>query len=148
MLGIVASVAPDIDLLWFYFVDARRHVHHAYWTHLPAFWLGVFAVVTAGLWLARATHREWLAFAIVAVNIMVHLALDSIAGGVEWLWPWRSSEFVLVHVPDSYSPWYFNFFLHWTFALELLLVGLAIFVYFAERGRQREDHGFRRPRSK
>tara|TARA_R110000868_G_scaffold10226_12_gene50135 strand:+ start:655 stop:852 length:198 start_codon:yes stop_codon:yes gene_type:complete len=35
--GLVASVLPDADLLWFYLFDNRQHVHHAYITHTPAF---------------------------------------------------------------------------------------------------------------
>ena len=84
-LGLAASVAPDIDLFWFYLVDARRDVHHAYWPHLPAFWLGVFGVVAMGLALCSASRWSWVALGIIAANVALHLVLDTIAGGVEWL---------------------------------------------------------------
>ncbi len=37
--GLLASVLPDFDLLYFYLIDNRQTLHHLYWPHLPAFWL-------------------------------------------------------------------------------------------------------------
>ena len=133
LVGLAASVAPDLDLFWFYFVDRRRHVHHAYWTHLPAFWLAGIGMVAIVLAIVRASRAPWLALAIAGSNILLHLFLDTIAGGVEWLWPLRSTEYVFVRVPARFNPWYLNFLLHWTFGLELLLLLLAIRVWWVQR---------------
>ncbi|HEV3052353.1 MAG TPA: metal-dependent hydrolase [Longimicrobium sp.] len=127
-LGMAASVLPDLDLLWFYFVDQRRQVHHAYLPHLPLFWLAVFAAAALILRLRRAARSTWLATAVFAANILLHLVLDTIAGGIRWLWPFSHAELVMAHVPARHEPWVLNFVLHWTFALELAILAAALLV--------------------
>jgi inner membrane protein len=124
-LGILASLLPDLDLLYFYTVDNRQHLHHSYWTHIPAFWLVVFgSLVTAGLALrsAKTVHLSLL----TAVNVYAHLALDTVAGKIRWLYPFSSQDIVLVSVPATHGWWVLNFVLHWTFALEIALVLIAL----------------------
>lgn len=132
-LGMAASVLPDLDLLWFYFVDQRRNVHHAYLPHLPLFWLALFAAAALVLRLRGAGRTTWLAAMIVAANILLHLLLDTIAGGIRWLWPFSRAELVVVHVPARYDPWVLNFVLHWTFALELVILAAALVVGWRSR---------------
>lgn len=127
-LGMAASVLPDLDLLWFYFVDQRRQVHHAYLPHLPLFWLTVFAVLALVLRVRGAARSTWLATTIVAANILLHLVLDTTAGGIRWLWPFSHAELVMAHVPARHEPWVLNFILHWTFALELAILAAALLV--------------------
>ena len=127
-LGMAASVLPDLDLLWFYFVDQRRQVHHAYLPHLPLFWLAVFGAISIFLLLRRAGRGTWLATAVVAANILLHLVLDTVAGGIRWLWPFSRAEFLVAHVPARHEPWVLNFVLHWTFALELVILAAALLV--------------------
>lgn len=123
--GLFASVMPDLDLLWFYLVDERRQVHHAYLPHLPPAWVPVLAVVALALLATRAGRTAWLALAAGALNVALHLVLDTMAGGIRWLWPFSHAELALSHVPARYDPWVLNFVLHWTFALEVLLVAAA-----------------------
>ncbi|HEX5870580.1 MAG TPA: metal-dependent hydrolase [Longimicrobium sp.] len=124
-LGMIASVLPDLDLLWFYFVDHRRQVHHAYLPHLPLAWIALFAAAALVLRLRRASRAAWLAMIVVAANILLHQVLDTLAGGIRWAWPFSRAEFVLSHVEARYEPWYLNFVLHWTFALEIALLAAA-----------------------
>jgi inner membrane protein len=139
---LAASVLPDLDLLWFYLVNARRHVHHSYLPHLPGFWLLVLAALSAILALRRPGRAAWLGLAVLGANVLAHLLLDTIAGGIRWLWPMTDAEFVLVTVEPRYRPWYLNFLLHWTFALELALVGAAAWVWWRRRnGAHRLVHG-------
>lgn len=130
-LGMAASVLPDLDLLWFYFVDDRRQVHHAYLPHLPLAWTAVFAVAALILWSGRASRTAWLAMLVFAANIMLHQVLDTVAGGIRWLWPFSNAEFALSHVQARYEPWYLNFVLHWTFAVEIAIVAAAL--WYARR---------------
>lgn len=126
LLGLAASVLPDLDLFYFYFVDERRHVHHSYLPHLPLAWaaaLGAAAVVLAVL---RARRTAWLALAILGINVLLHLVLDTVAGGIRWLWPFSDVEISLTSVRARYHPWILNFVLHWTFALELALMAAAL----------------------
>lgn len=136
-LGMAASVAPDLDLLSFYFVDQRRQVHHAYLPHLPLFWLAVFAAAALVLRLRGARRGTWLATTVVAANLLLHLVLDTVAGGIRWLWPFSRAEFVLAHVQPRHEPWVLNFVLHWTFALELVILAAALVIAWRAGGRGR-----------
>lgn len=87
-VGLIFSVLPDLDLLYFYLGDGRRTPHHDYWTHLPIFWLGVAALTAAALTLAGKRHSMFLVWVALA-NVMMHLLLDSIAADIRWLLPFR-----------------------------------------------------------
>jgi len=120
------SVFPDLDVLYFYLVDNARTLHHHYFTHLPAFWL---CVSLLGVW--SSTTRIFL------VAVVSHLVLDTIAGGVLWLWPLSYSNVVFVDVPATHSWWVWNFIFHWTFLLELALWVAAAYVWQANVNRRR-----------
>jgi inner membrane protein len=132
-LGLVASVFPDVDLFWFYLVDHRRAQHHHYWIHRPFVWaliaLGWFAVAAA----ARAPRLR-IAGWIVLPNIFLHLLLDTIVGRIDWLYPWKGRGYSLFDVPATYKQWYFtNYFLHWTFVFEVIIVAWALAVLVRAR---------------
>jgi inner membrane protein len=131
--GMFAAVMPDLDLLWFYLVDERRQVHHAYLPHLPLAWVPVLAVAAVALAAARARRPAWLALALGAAGVASHLVLDTVAGGIRWRWPFSDAEFVLAHVPARFDPWVLNFVLHWTFALEIAIVAAAAWVAWRRR---------------
>lgn len=125
-LGLAASVLPDLDLAWFFTVDRRQPVHHAYLTHKPGAWLIALAVAATVMRMLRAGRTAWLALGVLAANVMLHLALDTTAGGIRWLWPVSEQELVLSHVAARHEPWWLNFVLHWTFALELAIAAAAV----------------------
>lgn len=127
-LGMIASVLPDLDLLWFYFVDHRRQVHHAYLPHLPLAWTAIFAAAALVMGLRRAGRTAWLAILVFGANIMLHQVLDTIAGGIRWLWPFSDAEFAMSHVEARHQAWYLNFVLHWTFALEIAILAAALWL--------------------
>jgi inner membrane protein len=135
-LGMIASVLPDLDLLWFYFVDDRRQVHHAYLPHLPLAWIALFAAAALVLRACGVGRTAWVAMLVFASNILLHVLLDTVAGGIRWLWPFCHAEFAMSHVEARYQPWVLNFVLHWTFALELALLAAA--VWYARRRRVAE----------
>lgn len=126
LLGLAASVLPDLDLFYFYFVDERRHVHHSYLPHLPLAWAAALGAAALVLGLLRTRRTAWLAMAVIGVNVLLHLVLDSVAGGIRWFWPFSDVELALATVRPRYDPWVLNFVLHWTFALELALVAAAL----------------------
>lgn len=132
-LGMAASVAPDLDLLWFYFVDNQQHVHHSFLPHLPSAWVLAMGVLLTAIWVTGRS-RMLVPILVVSLNAAIHLILDTIAGGIRWLWPFSEGEFTLVSVPARFSPWYLNYVFHWTFALELILVGLAAFTAITHSG--------------
>lgn len=132
LLGLVASVLPDFDLLYFYFIDNRQHNHHTYWMHWPLFWLGCTSVL---LLTGLAFRWRWLVKAAVIVGMVtqLHMALDTVAGGIMWLAPLSHESFVLVTVENRYQDWVHNFLLHWTFLLELLIVFTAGWKFIHQR---------------
>jgi inner membrane protein len=64
--------------------------------------------------------------AVFLLAVWGHLLLDSVASDIWWLWPWLDSPFSLVVIPAIHTPWWLNFLLHWTFAVELGFVLLAV----------------------
>ena len=128
MLG---GFLPDLDLIWFYFIDDRAFHHHHYWVHIPAFW-AVLALVTFPI--LKAFKPTWCR-AVVAffAAILLHMCLDSVAGGVKWLWPFSDEFFQLVTVPAAQSHWILNFVLHPVFFLEIAIWATALFFWRQSR---------------
>jgi inner membrane protein len=122
--ALAGSVFPDIDMLWFHLVDHGAIHHHRYATHAPAFWV----LVAAGtLPFVRQKARAVIAMFLAAV--ILHLVLDTVAGGIMWLWPWSDHLFALVTVPATQSHWVLSFILHWSFLLELTITATAAAVW-------------------
>ncbi|MFM7445586.1 MAG: metal-dependent hydrolase, partial [Tabrizicola sp.] len=91
-VALVASVLPDVDMIWFHFVDDGAIHHHRYWVHIPAFWLAVAAISLPVLtWLGYL--RTGLVFFGV---ILLHLVLDSLSGGILWAAPFNDTLYALV----------------------------------------------------
>lgn len=133
-----ASVAPDLDLLYFYGVDSSVH-HHALVLHWPLFWLVLAAVV--GLIGAAMRRRFWTVAAVFAgAAALLHVVLDSIAGSVRWGAPFSDHETTLVEIPAGPNGWIWSFMTHWTFGVELtvcLVAGLVAWRSSAARRANR-----------
>lgn len=141
MLG---GIAPDFDLLYFYLIDHRQHHHHSYWPHFPIVWLSL--LVVSCLWYRFSSSpssssrppspssRAALAM-IFSISGCIHICLDSIVGDIWWFAPFVDQPFALFTVKARYQPWWLNFILHWTFALELLIVTWAIALWWRKPRR-------------
>ena len=120
---LAGSIAPDIDLIYFYTFGQRAVVHHAYATHMPWFWI---ICCLCGIILARLCKKNmdtlFLAF---FGGTMLHLFLDSFTGGIHWLAPLSDTELIFFTVPSVHSHWTLNFILHWTFWLEIIIILIA-----------------------
>lgn len=129
VLGLIASVLPDLDLLHFYLIDQRQTLHRLYWPHLPMFWLAPAAVCFLVCALSRSKLLT-LVFLTFYANVFLHLVLDTVAGPVFWLYPFDKTGLVLIDLPARYGWWIWNVVLHWTFGLELMicLAGLAAYL--------------------
>jgi inner membrane protein len=133
-LGVAAGLFPDLDLIYFYTLDHRRHLHHSYVTHLPFDWL----LVTIAAALAAASCARVRRLAVVfLVNVWLHLALDSVVGRIEWLYPWSERGYALFDVPARFGRQFhvLNYVLHWTFLFEIALVAAAFWFIRASSAR-------------
>lgn len=130
--GLLGSIFPDFDLFYFYFVDHQQFHHHGYWTHLPIFWLLSFAVFGSFCHFAK-WRTAMIGLSIFAINGFLHLLLDSIVGDIRWLYPWSDTAFALFTVPALHQPWWLNFILHWSFAVEISLTITAIILLYKRK---------------
>ena len=131
-IGLIASILPDIDLLYFYLIDNRQHLHHDYWTHMPFYWLIIAAVTFSTLWLLR--KKAYITAAIIFFsNIFLHLFLDTIVGKIAWLYPFTNQSYYLFDVPAVHDFWVYNFIFHWTFLFEIGVMVWAIYILRKQR---------------
>lgn len=130
--GLAASVLPDIDMFYFYFLDNRQHLHHGYATHLPFFWL---LVMTAWIIPAAVFRKTKILIfsAIMGINIFLHLFLDTICGKIRWLYPVSNRDYLFVEVSAKYDWWVWNFVFHRTFLLEVILLLAASTLFLCYR---------------
>lgn len=127
--ALIGAVLPDLDMLWFQFVDHGQWHHHRYWPHIPLIWLGIAAVSLPFLTYGRATALVFFA------AIFLHLMLDTISGGILWAWPFSDRLFSLVTIAPNRANWVLSFVLHWTFALELGLWAVALWLWSGRKTR-------------
>ncbi len=117
---LIGSVAPDLDMLWFYLFDNRSTHHHEYLTHRPIFWA---ALLMVGLIVKQPFVMA------LGGGALFHLMLDSIAGKVSWGWPIFDGATTLVTVQATHDHWIKSFMAHWTFKVELAIVLLALIIF-------------------
>ena len=128
-LGLLASILPDLDLLYFYFVDNRNTNHHDYFMHLPIFWGLLLLYSVCGVHLfSYDKKRAYSVLAIFFTNIFVHMVMDSYVGYIRWFYPIFYYKVQLIDIPATHDWWVWNFVLHWSFLLELCIVALALIV--------------------
>lgn len=133
--ALFGSVAPDLDMFYFYTLGARQAHHHFYVTHWPLFWLALGVIVVPVVkWLRP---QLTVASVVFLVAVMIHMVLDSIAAPMAWLMPFNSRTVELVTIPAAYSHWILSFVLHWTFALELAICALAALLVARNARRRR-----------
>lgn len=119
--GILGAVAPDFDMFYFYLFDNRQNHHHTYWPHYPIVWLVLLTI--ASLWLKLSKRKSKAPFLLIfSICGFVHILLDTIVGDVWWFAPFVDKPYALFNVPAIYKPWWLNFILHWTFALEIFVL--------------------------
>jgi len=122
--GILGSFFPDIDIFHFYLIDGRKHLHHSYWTHMPFFWLIALCLLLL-ISMIRKNKNLRNASIFFISNIFIHLLLDTVAGGIYWLYPFSKGMVTLLEVPVKSTSWIFNFVFFWTSTVEGILIILA-----------------------
>ena len=135
-IGIISSVLPDFDLIYFYLIDNRQHLHHLYWTHIPFYWIFIFSFFKIVSYLLKNNLMNLINW-IIAINIFLHLFLDTLVGKILWLYPFSNNDIVFFEVSAQYSWWVLNFILHWTFFGEIILIVIAFYTYRMKRRKIR-----------
>ena len=128
LAGVLGGIAPDFDMFYFYLIDNRQNHHHTYWPHYPVLWLTILAA--SSIWLRLANNKSAAALALIfSISGFIHMLLDSIVGDIWWLAPFIDKPYALFTVEAVYKPWWLNFILHWSFALEILVLGWAYYLW-------------------
>ncbi len=125
--GLLASVLPDFDILWFYLEGGVRS-HRCYPTHWPLFWLALFGAAAAVL-LMLGKRKTLIYPAVMLANVLLHLVLDGLAGPVLYAAPFSEARIQLIRIPALYDWWVWNFIRHWIFQVEVMIWGVAALVY-------------------
>jgi len=128
--ALIGSVFPDIDMLWFYFVDNRGHHHHEYLTHRPALYLALLMVAWG--------MRGRIGYPLVAFSIagLVHMVLDTVVGAIAWGWPLSHTSHTLFVVEATHGHWILSFVNHWYFKIEVAITAAAAAVLLWRSGRR------------
>ena len=132
LAGMIGALAPDLDMAYFYLIDHRQTHHHKYVSHWPILWLSLASAGGLCLLCARQSKAALLALVFSAGGVL-HVILDSVVGDIWWLAPFIDQPYALFVVPALFTPWWLNFMLHWSFALELAIVAWALFIYRRRR---------------
>ena len=126
--GMFGAIIPDLDMFYFYLIDHHQHHHHRYASHFPIVWLCL--LIIASLWFYKASTRKNAVLALIfSLNAFIHLCLDSIVGDIWWFAPFIDQSFSLATVPAHYPYWWLNFILHWSFALEIIIISWATYLW-------------------
>jgi inner membrane protein len=126
--ALIGSVFPDFDMIWFLFVDEGAIHHHKYWVHVPGFWL-IAAAITLPF-LPKAARNAGLMF---LAAVLIHIVLDTHAGGIMWFWPLSDHLYTFVTVPATQANWVLSFMLHWTFMLEVAVITASLWLFLTRK---------------
>lgn len=128
LAGVLGGIAPDLDMFYFYLIDNRQNHHHTYWPHYPILWLVILAI--SSTWFKLAANKSGAALALIfSISGLIHMLLDSIVGDIWWFAPIIDKPYTMFTVKAFYKPWWLNFILHWSFVLEILLLGWAYYLW-------------------
>ncbi|NHQ85075.1 metal-dependent hydrolase [Iodobacter sp. HSC-16F04] len=126
--AVSGAILPDLDLIYFYLIDHRQTHHHKYITHWPLLWISL-AVISYALYACSSQKKLGFLSFIACTSCILHMILDTVVGDIWWFFPFIDQPFALFTVTALYKPWWLNFILHWSFALELVICSLAICIY-------------------
>lgn len=126
--GLLGSITPDPDLLYFYTLERGNSTTNSYWTHYPDVWLALmlaaWGISHLKRWRAGGT---WLP--VFSGSGFLHILLDGIVGDIPLFAPWSMRFYALAEVPARLNPWWLNFLMHWSFLLELLNVRRRRYIF-------------------
>ncbi len=128
LAGIVGAIAPDFDMAYFYLIDDHQTHHHKYITHWPLLWTSLVMVFYLSLRFYKQSKIVCLAL-MFSLGGLLHIVLDGFVGDV-WLFaPYIDKPYSMFEVAARFQPWWLNYFLHWSFVMELAISVWAVVLY-------------------
>jgi len=114
-LGLVASVAPDFDMIYKILFDSNGYNHRYYITHLPLFWVGLTIIsylTILALFKVKKINlsqkNNYLYMLLIFMsNVFLHLALD-LPTGLLLLRPFSDHIFRFVIIANNYNNYLLN----------------------------------------
>jgi inner membrane protein len=142
--GILGGIFPDFDLIYQFLFDPLVDSHHAYFTHLPVFWLAAWGLLSGIGTVLK--NRSFIALStIFCLSAGLHLVLDTLTGVIFWFYPISGKGINVFKVADVHVWWVHNYMYHWTFLFEIGIVMAAMLVFLRVReSTQVVMHLFRR----
>jgi hypothetical protein len=104
-VGLIASIVPDADLIAFFFEHKstkpnKIESHRKYPTHAPFFWFIVSLFFVASGYASGSVFIQYIGWSVL-VGSWSHFVLDSIEGGIMWLWPFSKKRMYIKETNDS-----------------------------------------------
>lgn len=124
---LAGSVLPDFDMIWFHLVDHRQIHHHNYLTHRPFVWMTV--LFFGLLWWGRGRHL----LTGLGLGGLLHVTLDSMAGAIDWGWPFFTLRITFVEILARFDWWVWSFVTNPSFAVEVGICLIAGVVFTRQR---------------
>jgi membrane-bound metal-dependent hydrolase YbcI (DUF457 family) len=147
ILGALFAFLPDLDMFYAFakvraFKLSAKVDHRRFFSHIPLLWLllGIFFFL-----ISNADQQRFVSVLLV-VATWSHFLLDSVHGGVEWLWPLSNKKYALFKLVEQDVPMkegLGGFFEYWlgfisrykknlvlTFYLEIILIMTAILILY------------------
>lgn len=141
LLGALFSVLPDFDLFYFYFFNASQP-HHVYAPHIPLYWPLISSVVFIVAYKIKSNDLKLTAMLLLG-NTLLHMLLDTLAGGIMWLYPYTSEFIRFSYIPATHNLWVMNFIMHWTFIFEIIICLTAIVIFLHDHFKVTNHHSHR-----
>ncbi len=130
---LTGAIAPDFDIIYNHFLDQSNINHRFYWSHHPIIWFGLLFIMSLLLKFYVKIYPFIFYSVVFTFCACIHLLLDSVAGVILCGAPFSYQSYSLVTIPATFSHWWLNLILHWTFLLEIFITGWAVCLWLKER---------------
>ncbi|MBU1130604.1 metal-dependent hydrolase [Patescibacteria group bacterium] len=127
-LGLLAAVIPDLDYIYWILSDSQELTHRGLITGMPFFYLTLFIISVI---IYCFYKKKWLkaVISIIFINISIHLLIDTVFYGIQWLYPF-SEIYIGIYNVGGYGSGVGiqvkNYFTHWCWYAEIVLWIIAI----------------------
>ena len=134
--SLIFSIWPDLGLIYFYFFDNTSTFHRHHFPHLPIV-MAIAFIATLPLYFWKPFKKFQIYYLLFFINWLIHLVLDTFTERIFWLYPFSNEGFRLIEIPAVFHHWIISFVLHWTFAVELAIVAIALILFVRTRKQKR-----------